>query len=188
VSSGQQILIQLDPVPAVERSRMATDLVAWFVERGVIAPTTASPVDRDHFAYSDWEPGPQWRSVVDYDPELRFSESPYFGVSISPDREMYSAGGNSESPTCVRCRTELDTGDSFGALIDEWLESGEPEVKCPKCGWSARLGDWPTGFPPGLVGAPTVVFEGWLQLREDFIADVFDRMGGGRCRYFVARI
>jgi hypothetical protein len=73
----------------------------------------------------------------------------------------------------------------YGELIDAWLVSDEPEVRCVQCGWTARLGDWVTDYFPGLVGAPGVVFRDWPALNPDFIRALVARLGG-RSRYISA--
>jgi hypothetical protein len=74
----------------------------------------------------------------------------------------------------------------LGELVEQWLEKGEPVSRCVRCGWTALLGDWKTPNPPALVGAPTVTFDGWPELSEGFIESLFDRLGGGRCRYLLS--
>jgi len=184
VSDNAQIVMRLDPLAADLRAQTIDDITDWLERDGVITPSTRPAAEREEFGLAAWAPGPRWRTVVDFDPEVVFESLWHNGVDLTAEVQMQSALANYEDPTCSRCGVAFAAGDSLGDLIEDWLSTGEPTITCSACQWTALLGDWPTRFPPALVGAPTITFHNWLPLRDQFVDDLFARTGGGRCRYF----
>ena len=184
MSDNAQVVMRLDPLAAQVRAQMVEDVTQWLEREGVIRPATRSLPERDQFGLAAWAPGSRWRAVVDFDPAVEFESRWHNGVDIAAKVELQSAMANHEDPTCGSCGVTLPSDESFGDLIEAWLSTGEPLLTCRSCGWTAPLGDWPTRFPPGLVGAPTITFHNWLPLRARFVDDLIARLGGGRCRYF----
>ena len=183
VSAGVQILVQLGQQSDDERLRRALDLQRWLQAAGVIERVQ---VDAD---IEVWTPGSLWRSAVDVSADYPFEvEVRDNTVEVSAEIEVYSALGNAEDATCVRCGTPFHAGDRLADLLERWVSDGEPAVTCARCGWTALLGDWPTDNPVAVAGAPAVVFTNWPPLRDTFVATVTERLGGGRCRYVRQRL
>lgn len=181
MSESAQIIVRLDPLDAQARERLVADLLAWLVEIEVIA--TWPPLDGSNVpGTTSWAPGRAWRSVVE-EPDIDLLRLRHNGVEATAVVGIQSAYGNSENPLCARCGTEFPLLESWD-LIDAWEAGMEPVVTCQRCGWSALLGDWPAEFPPALVGAPALTFNGWPGLRRAFVDEIVERMGGGRCRFF----
>jgi hypothetical protein len=63
------------------------------------------------------------------------------------------------------------------AAFATWAEAAEPEVTCAHCGWTAVLGDWQSEWP-SAVGGPTIKFNNWPELAQDFLSDLQSRLGG----------
>ncbi|PPI60132.1 hypothetical protein C5E08_08840 [Rathayibacter iranicus] len=182
-----QVITRLDPLPESVRVELASNLVTWLADQQLITPSLLPLAKRESYGLSDWQPGPRWSDVVkesDYDLQGRLNN----GVDVISEKEIQSAHGNSTNPSCQRCDREFPLYERFELVEKIWLAGGEPLIACEGCGWVALLGDWPTKFRMGLVGAPTVIFNNWSQLRPSFVNELKQHMGGGRCRYFEMRI
>ena len=183
MSDNAQIMMGLDPLTEDARAQIVKDITGWLERDGLITPSTRPAPDRDEFGVAAWAPGPNWGTVVDFDPQAAFESLMHNGVDLTAEVEMQAAFANAEDATCGRCGVALPADEFFGDLIDDWLTASEPTATCSACHWTAPLGDWPTQFPTGPVGAPTITFHNWVPLRTAFVDDLIARMGGGRCRY-----
>ncbi|HEU4423171.1 MAG TPA: hypothetical protein VFR67_11615 [Pilimelia sp.] len=124
---------------------------------------------------SAWIPGPGWLSVLEPHPEI-WRNLINNGVDIVVERQVHHPVENYEPPTCARCATAVDE-DEHHAAIEPWLAGCEPVLTCRACGWSALAGDWPASWAVA-VGAPAVVFNNWPPLKQSFIAELRNAMGG----------
>lgn len=126
------------------------------------------------------ESGPSWRSVVQDVNGAPFLELQHNGIDVQTERLLYGTG--TEPPECARCGQPIDEDlNDFGALVETWIDEGEPTVRCEACGADALLGDWQGERPYGFVGAPFVEFNNWFRLTDQFIGELHRQLGG-RCR------
>lgn len=183
MSTSGFIVVRLDALSPDERERRARDAADWLLEQRVLAPLAESEWGFHEHALGKLGPGPRWRTIVQEPIPEAWHSSPGEEVNISSERELHSALGNYEAFACATCDARLPD-DDLGALVDEWLASGEPRVQCAACGSAALLGDWPSEYPPALVGGPTVTFYRWPHLRGDFVAALAAQLGGERYRSF----
>jgi hypothetical protein len=184
VSDSAQVLVRIDPLAPSEREAVVSGISAWLLSSGVIAEFDRSDPRRTQFAETEWSPGPNWPSVVEYEPTVVFETLLLNGVDICAEVSVQTAFGNSEDWHCSICGAVLSADD----LIGRWAETQvEPVAGCGICGWSAPLGDWPVQFPIALVGAPAITFHNWQPLSRSFRDELTARLGG-RCRYFWRRI
>lgn len=176
------VIVRLDAVSQDERDRCARDTTEWLVRERILAPLHESLWgDHDH-AFGEWGPGTNWRSaVVDPLPDA-WSSSPGEEVEISAERQVYTAMANSQDFACAMCSTPLSA--DLGQLVEQWLERTEPDAQCASCGWHAPLGDWPSEYPPAVVGGPAISLYRWPTFNDEFVAEVAAKLGGGRYRSF----
>lgn len=184
MSTSGFIVVRLDALSPDERECSARDATDWLLAERILAPLAESEWGFHEHASGAWGPGPKWRTVVEEPMPEAWHSSPGEEVDISSERGEVSALANYEDFTCATCGARLPSDKDFGALVDEWRASGEPRVQCTHCGWAAPLGDWPSEYPPALVGGPTLTFYRWPRLRADFVADLAVHLGGGRSRSF----
>ena len=159
---------------------LAQKATQWLLEEGVIHPNSK----RDElWRPSEWMPGPRSRDFVGEGPwNDYFMTLVNNGVDVEVKRQVHHPVENYEAPVCRRCGAVLSE-DVHHATIEPWLAGNEPIVVCPKCGWSAPIGDWPADFG-FAIGAPAIVFNNWSGLKDGFVAELRGLLGG---RTFLVR-
>jgi hypothetical protein len=153
---------------------LAQKATHWLLEEGVVQPNSK----RDElWQPSEWMPGSRWREVVNEGPwNEYFMTLANNGVDVDLKRQLHHPVENYESPVCLRCGAVLSE-DVHHAMIEPWLAGDEPIVVCPKCGWSAPIGDWPAEFG-FAIGAPAIVFNNWPMFKEAFLLELRALLGG----------
>ena len=172
-------VVRLDS-PEGEVVELAQTVARWLLKEGSVQPNSR----RDElWQPSEWMPGPRWRDVVDEGPwNEDILETANNGVDVEVKRQVHHPTENYEPPACRRCGAVLSE-ELHHETIDPWLAGNEPTVVCPRCGWSAPIGDWPAKFG-FAIGTPAIVFNNWPVLKEDFLAELRRLLGG---RTFVVR-
>jgi hypothetical protein len=161
---------------AEEADRLAAEVLAWLVERGIVmAEPTDCVLGGDGYA-----PGPNYaEAVVEPDPHLHDLHTNGLSV-ITGQTVFYSMGV--DQVVCPHCETVVvdhhDQGswDRFAVSIDGWY-SGESGVRaCEHCGRPVKLNDWHWS-PPWGFGYLGFKFWNWPMLAPGFVADVSSRLG-----------
>jgi len=187
MSTSGFVVVRLDALGAEEREHSAQSAIDWLTSERVIAPLAESLWRRPDLNFGSWGPDVEWAKAAAQPLPDAWQSSSGEEVDVSADRDMVSASGNSEDFTCPQCSTAIGSGDPLGELIEQWMEHGEPVATCVSCGWASPLGDWPSHYPPALVGGPTITFYRWPEFDADFVARLVTQLGG-RCRTFWTHI
>jgi hypothetical protein len=173
VSENAITIVELSAIGPVARERAAAAR-DWLLEAGVIVPNA----DRDDL----WQPsefagGPRAATAF---PDHRESAAQLgvlgnSGVDIVTERQVFHSVENYEPPACPSCGTPIDEEDHHD-LIDGWLAGEEPSVRCPACGTTSLIGDWP-GEWTFQVGELAVAFNNWPPLSAEFLASLGGLLG-----------
>ena len=160
----REVVVRIDTdVDVVDRARRLTKAL---VETQVIVERAGRE--------QRYGPGPAAATVLE--PGVEWVELDDTGVDISARRSVYHSFGNWARPNCNRCGAPLERG-AMQAALDAWFAAAEPVLTCPRCGWTALVGDWPAPWP-FAVGAPAVVFQNWPPLDPQFLSEVRAAIGG----------
>lgn len=171
MSDESTSVVCLDARDVDEVARRAT---AFLSAELVISPNLRRDESRQP---SEWVPGPAADSVLDQPVGLTFwRDLAGNGVDVDLERALHYAAENYEAPRCSSCGRAM-AEDTYFELLERWLDSQEPTVKCTACGAGALLGDWSSEWP-SAVGCPAIVFHNWPPLSSAFLARLQAVLGG----------
>jgi hypothetical protein len=176
MSSYFQIIVDRDAT-LDEAKHLADTVLAVVVKRGVVDPT---PIDETTGRWPGYPPGPNYESIID---EAGSGEDKYRpgGMEIIIGKTVFHSGGiGPTEPVCPRCGTRQaydDGSDAWISAIDEWFaETGPGLLRCPNCGHTEPITEWPLD-PPWGFGNLGFKFWNWPQLTESFIEEVSVLLG-----------
>jgi hypothetical protein len=153
--------------PASEAPARIAAAKEWLLERGIIAPNDR----RDGLMQpSEYRAGPK---AVDVAPPLARDHIRTLannGVDFVCERQAHHPIENYEPPPCPSCGVPADA-EAHEALVESWLESGEPPFACPAGGAAHPAGDWVAKFT-FHVSELAVRFNNWGHLDPSFLAEL----------------
>jgi hypothetical protein len=178
MSEHEITVVRLDLLSQDDAISLTDAVTAWLKTAGIIAGNDRyDPL----WQPSQWMPGPAIDKVIEPTGWIEhFPTLANNGVDISSSRDAHHPGGNDEDPRCISCdaAAPAEYTDSYGDWLQAWLDTGnEPAFTCTRCGWSGLIGDWRGEFSIA-VGAPSVTFHNWPELRATFLSKLRDRLGG----------
>lgn len=159
--------LSLSAAEAAQRAHLARQ---WLLNTGVIV---GNPKPDELWNPCEFLAGPQVQGIAcETDVDRRLWNT---GVEVLCERQLHHPIENYEPPGCPRCATPL-AEDVHTALIETWIEQGEPSTSCGACSHAALLGDWP-GQWTYYVAELAVRFNNWPPLTDAFIADLGTHLG-----------
>jgi ribosomal protein S27AE len=161
---------------AEEADRLAADMLAWLVERGIVMAEQTDCV----LGGLGYAPGPNYTAAVT-EPDANLHRLQTNGLNVVTGQTVFYSMGV-DRIICPRCgAVVVDQDDElswprFSASIDDWYAGGSGIQTCERCGEAAGLNDWHWS-PPWGFGYLGFEFWNWPRLNPDFIAEVSGRLG-----------
>jgi len=161
--------LSLSAAEAPERIAAAKKLL---LDEGIVVPNER----RDAlWQPSEYRAGPRAIEVAPALAHEHIRKLANNGVDFVCERQVHHGIENYEPPQCPACHVASDP-DAHSALVEPWLEGGEPSFVCQACGAANLVGDWVGKFT-FQVGEAAVRFNNWSDVDTAFLAKLGASLG-----------
>lgn len=174
---GDWFQVIADPeATAAEADRLAAEVLAWLVDRGIVRPERAGCV----LGEGGHAPGPNWRVAVT-EPGAGLLGLGTNGLEVITGRTVFHSM-DLDSIACPHCGSVAVRGavesewDDFLPSIESWYAGGSGIRTCDQCGQAVGLNDW-RWTPDWAFGHLGFQFWNWPPLDPSFVAEVSHRLG-----------